>query len=191
MAAAAKVAAEAEAAEPGGGTGEATDPRALARRQEALRQGLESLRGALPGAGTEAGDAARDALGRAEGAMRDAERDLAQGDLGGALDDQSRAMDALRDGMQALGRALAGDPQEGSGDGRGQADARDGRGIDRDPLGRETGQGGQLGTGDDLLNGPDAAQRSRELMDEIRRRSGQRDRPKEELDYLRRLLERF
>ena len=33
--------------------------------------------------------------------------------------------------------------------------------------------------------------RARELLDEIRRRSGEQQRPTEELDYLRRLLERF
>ena len=175
--------------EPGGG---GTDARSLARRQEALRRGIGELRDGLPGAGTEAGEAARDALDRAEGAMGDAERDLAQGDLGGALDDQSRAMDALRDGMQALGRALAGEPpQDGDGEGRGQADARDGRALDRDPLGRQSGEGGQLGTQDDLLTGEDAMRRSRDLLDEIRRRSGERERPQPELDYLRRLLERF
>ena len=175
-----------------GQQGGGADGQSLAQRQEALRRGLETLRNNLPGAGTEAGDAAREALGRAEGAMRDAERNLADGNLGGALDDQSRAMDALRDGMQELGRALAGDrPQGEQQQNRGQAGRREGRGLDRDPLGRQSGEGGQLGTEDSLLNGPDAARRSRELMDEIRRRSGERDRPKLEQDYLRRLLDRF
>ncbi|WP_339644135.1 DUF4175 domain-containing protein [Jannaschia helgolandensis] len=168
------------------------DAQSLARRQETLRQGLETLRRNLPGAGSEAGDAAREALGRAEGAMQDAERDLADGNLGGALDDQARAMDALRDGMQELGRALAGDrPQGIESQQRGEAGGRDGRGLNRDPLGRQSGQGGQLGSQESLGKGPDAARRARDLMDEIRRRSGQRDRPKVELDYLKRLLERF
>tara|TARA_R110002111_G_scaffold201000_5_gene266264 strand:+ start:668 stop:814 length:147 start_codon:yes stop_codon:yes gene_type:complete len=48
-----------------------------------------------------------------------------------------------------------------------------------------------LGSQESLGKGPDAARRARDLMDEIRRRSGQRDRPKVELDYLKRLLERF
>lgn len=188
-----------EAPGEGGGAGERPgqpdaggDARSLAERQEALRRGLETLRNGLPGAGTEAGDAAREALGRAEEAMRDAERDLAQGDLGGALDDQARAMDALRDGMQELGRALAGERPEGQpGENRGQATSREGQGLDRDPLGRRSGQGGQLGTEESLLGGADAARRARDLMDEIRRRSGERSRPKQELDYLRRLLDRF
>ncbi|WP_281825831.1 DUF4175 domain-containing protein [Jannaschia rubra] len=179
-------------AEPGEDGGGEPDGRSLAQRQESLRQGLETLRGNLPGEGTEAGDAAREALGRAEEAMRDAERDLADGNLGGALDDQSRAMDALRDGMQELGRALAGERSEGEESGeQGQAGNRQGMGIDRDPLGRQSGLGGQLGTDNNTLDGPEAARRARDLMEELRRRSGERDRPKLELDYLRRLLERF
>lgn len=176
--------------QPGqGGGGTAED---LARRQQALRQGLETLRGNLPGAGSEAGDAARDALGRAEGAMEDAEQDLAQGNLGGALDDQARAMDALRDGMQELGRALAGEPREGEQQGsEGQGGTRAGRAADRDPLGRQSGEGGQLGSSEALGEGPNAQRRARDLQDEIRRRSGERDRPQIELDYLRRLLDRF
>jgi hypothetical protein len=126
--------------------------------------------------------------------MRDAERDLAEGDLGGALDDQAEALDALRDGMQELGRALAENGQPGQpGDGGGSGEFSNGpaRGLDRDPLGRRSGEGSTLGSAEQLLDGPDAARRARDLMDEIRRRSGERDRPEVELDYLRRLLERF
>ncbi|CTQ48598.1 DUF4175 domain-containing protein [Jannaschia donghaensis] len=179
--------------QPGQGGGQGGSPEELAQRQEALRQGLETLRGNLPGAGTEAGDAAREALGRAEGAMEDAEQDLADGNLGGALDDQARAMDALRDGMQELGRALAGDRPPGSDQpgNQGQQGDRPGRAIDRDPLGRQSGEGGQIGSTESLGEGPEAQRRARDLMDEIRRRSGERDRPELELDYLRRLLDRF
>ncbi|MFO6464166.1 DUF4175 domain-containing protein [Jannaschia sp. KMU-145] len=170
----------------GGGAGD------LAARQEALRRGLEQLRENMPGGGSEAGEAARDAIGRAEDAMRRAEEDLGRGSLGEALDDQAEAMDALRDGMQELGRAMAEERQQGNpGEGEGQAATPGGGAFDRDPLGRQSGQGGRLGTDESFLNGPDAARRARDLMDEIRRRSGERDRPQLELDYLRRLLERF
>jgi hypothetical protein len=150
------------------------------------------LRNNLPGQGTEAGDAARDALGRAERAMREAQRDLEDGNLGGALDDQAQAMDALRDGMQELGRALAENRPEGDSQQRqGQAGMEEGEGFQRDPLGRRSGEGGQLGTEESMLGGAEAARRARELLDEIRRRSGERERPELELDYLRRLLDRF
>ncbi|UWQ22592.1 DUF4175 domain-containing protein [Jannaschia sp. W003] len=174
--------------EPGGGT----TPEALARRQGQLRRQLDGLREGLPQTGGEAGERAAEALDRAGRAMDDAESDLAEGNLGGALDDQARAMDALRDGMQELGRALAEERQDGQpGQGQGQAAERTGDGFRRDPLGRRSGEGARLGTDEEFLGGIDAARRARELMDEIRRRSGERERPEVELDYLRRLLERF
>ncbi|MEM9798058.1 MAG: DUF4175 domain-containing protein [Pseudomonadota bacterium] len=176
-------------AEPGQQQGSPGD---LAGRQRALREGIETLRNNLPGAGSEGGDAARDALDRAENAMREAERDLADGNLGEALNDQAEAMDALRDGMQALGRALADQRQDGQpGESQNQAGQREGEGVLRDPLGRQSGEGSLLGSDGDLPGGVDQAGRARDLMDEIRRRSGERDRPQMELDYLRRLLDRF
>jgi Flp pilus assembly CpaE family ATPase len=41
------------------------------------------------------------------------------------------------------------------------------------------------------LQGEDVYRRARELLDEIRRRSGDAERPTAELEYLERLLERF
>ena len=61
----------------------------------------------------------------------------------------------------------------------------------RDPLGREAGENGQVGTDENLLQGEDVYRRARELLDEIRRRSAEQSRPDEELDYLKRLLDRF
>lgn len=71
-------------------------------------------------------------------------------------------------------------------DGEGNPDGRR-----RDPLGREAGAQGQMDSGQDMLQGEDVYRRAQELMDEIQRRSGERDRPEVELDYLRRLLDRF
>ena len=172
--------------EPRGGT----TPGDLARRQAELRRGLERLEDALPGAGTEAGDAAREALDRAGRAMDRAEEDLSEGNLGGALNDQAEAMDALRDGMQELGRALAGDERRAPGQ-ENADERRGGAAGQRDPLGRRSGEGGALETEGDSIGDLDAVRRAQELMDEIRRRSGERDRPEVELDYLRRLLDRF
>ncbi|RKF16277.1 TIGR02302 family protein [Roseovarius spongiae] len=160
---------------------------ALADRQQALRRELDRQRGALPGAGTEAGDAARDALDRAGRAMDGAEEALRDDDLAEAIDRQAEAMDALRDGMRSLGEALANrDP----GEGQGQARGMDG-GQQSDPLGRTPGQGDRAGTRDSLLQGEDVYRRARELLDEIRRRSGETERPEVERNYLERLLERF
>ena len=60
----------------------------------------------------------------------------------------------------------------------------------RDPLGRDVGENGRVGTDEQLLQGEDVYRRAQELLDEIRRRSGEQERPDEELDYLKRLLER-
>ncbi|NRB33884.1 MAG: TIGR02302 family protein [Rhodobacteraceae bacterium] len=160
----------------------------LADRQQALRQELQRQQQGLPGAGTPGGDAARDALDRAGRAMDDAEDALRQDDFAGAIDDQSRAMEALRDGMQELGEQMAQQQQGQPGQGNQPGEMQ---GASRDPLGRNPGSNGSLGTDESLLQGDDVYRRARELLDEIRRRSGEGERPDAELDYLRRLLDRF
>ena len=60
---------------------------------------------------------------------------------------------------------------------------------DLDPLGR-SGQGVNPDQSGNLPNG-DVYGRARELLDEIRRRSGEGDRPEIERNYLQRLLDRF
>ena len=176
--------------QPGQGSQPGLTQEGLANRQQALRNELNRQTGNLPGAGTPEGDAAREALGRAGEAMDDAEDALRQDDLAGALDNQAEAIEALRDGMRNLGEAMAQQQQQQSGQ---QGDAIGNRQAARptDPLGREAGANGQIGTDEQLLQGDDVYRRARELLDEIRRRSGDQSRPDQELDYLRRLLDRF
>lgn len=182
-----------DGAPPGSGREGAQTPgeglgRLLADRQRALRDLLNERARGLPAPGTPEGDAAREALDRARRAMEGAEDALRRDDLAGALDDQAEAMEALREGMRNLGEALARD--EGQGQAEGEATGR----LDpsgRDPLGRELGGQGRIGTEEDLLQGEDVYRRARDLLDEIRRRSGDQSRPPEERDYLRRLLDRF
>lgn len=175
--------------QPGQGSQPGLTQQDLANRQQALRNELNRQTGNLPGAGTPEGDAAREALGRAGEAMDDAEEALRQDDLAGALDNQAEAIEALRDGMRNLGEALAQQQQQNGQ----QGDAMGNRQAARptDPLGREAGANGQIGTDEQLLQGDDVYRRARELLDEIRRRSGDQSRPDEELNYLKRLLERF
>ena len=163
----------------------------LADRQQALRQELNRQRNALPGAGTPEGDAARDSLGRAGEAMDDAEEALRNEDFAGALDNQAEAMEELREGMRQLAEQMAEQQQNQQGGQQGQQLGRGDPNGTRDPLGREPGENGRIGTDEQLLQGDDVYRRARELLDEIRRRSGEQERPTEELDYLRRLLERF
>ncbi|MCU9836600.1 TIGR02302 family protein [Ruegeria sp. WL0004] len=175
--------------EPGSGQdgqGGQPDQGTLADRQQALRDELGRQQQNLPGQGTPEGDAAREALGRAGRAMEGAEDALRQDDLPEAIDRQAEAMEALREGMRSLGEALAQEQQPGQGSQEG-----DMRAQNRDPLGRTPGSQGGIHTDENLLGGEDVYRRARELLDEIRRRSGERERPQIELDYLKRLLDRF
>ncbi|MDU8926140.1 TIGR02302 family protein [Alisedimentitalea sp. MJ-SS2] len=161
----------------------------LADRQQALRRQLEQQRGALPGAGTEEGDAARDALDRAGRAMDGAEDALRRDDLPGAIDKQAEAMENLREGMRNLGEALAQGRRDRNQGQQGQNPENFAGQGQTDPLGRNL--KGQIGDGENMLQGEDVYRRARDLLDEIRRRSGEQTRPEEERNYLERLLDRF
>lgn len=176
----------------GDGAGGENDQRSLAERQQALREELQRQRDGLPNLGGEAGETARRSLERAEGAMEGAEDALRDGDLAEAIDRQAEAMDALRNGMRELGQAMADNQNAEPGQGAEQGEAS-GRPVpgQRDPLGREMGNTGQLGTDQELLGNGDINRRAEELLDEIRRRSAEQRRPEIERDYLRRLLDQF
>ncbi len=162
----------------------------LARRQEALRQLLENQRGALPESGNEEGRLTRDALRRAEREMGEAGDALRNNDPAAALDNQAEALEALREGIQRLGEDLAQTENPNRGRQGAQQGARDPESRE-DPLGRQAGTTGRIGSEEELLSEQEMFKRSQDLIDEIRRRSGQRDRPRLELDYLKRLLDRF
>ncbi len=173
-----------EGSQDGQGQGSLTD------RQRGLRERLDDLqRGELPGDGTEEGEEGRRSLDRAERAMEEAEEALRRGDLDGALDRQAEAMEEMRDGLQDFGQALAEEQRENrdgqEGDQFGSADPNG-----RDPLGREPGDSARIGSDQNMVQN-DPNLRAQELLDEIRRRSGDLARPLEELDYLKRLLQLF
>jgi len=175
-----------------GGEGNAS-PQSLADRQQALRNGLNQLRDGLPGLSGDAADNAEQSLDRAEGAMDGAEDALRDGDLAEAIDRQAEAMDALRDGLRNLGQALAenqtNELEDGQGTQTGNAEGRP-EPERRDPLGRQMGNSGQFGTEESMLQ-DDVNRRAEELLQELRERSADQERPQLELDYLRRLLDRF
>ncbi|NSY37944.1 TIGR02302 family protein [Leisingera sp. ANG59] len=157
----------------------------LADRQQALRQQLQRQREGLPYLGGEAGDAAREALDRAGRAMEGAEEALRGGDNAEAIDRQSDAMEALREGMRSLGEALA--QQQQPGQQNGQQPSATAQGDRLDPLGRNNGSindGGKVGEGT-------AYRRAWDLLEDIRRRAGERERSDRERSYLQRLLDRF
>ncbi|MFV1878727.1 TIGR02302 family protein [Nioella sp.] len=174
----------------GGQQGGENDEGSLAERQRQLLDQLREQAQNLPGRGTEDGEESLQQLEEAGRAMRDAIEELERGDLAEALDSQSEAMEALREGMESLSEALAGD--EGDDPGQGQADGnmQANRPLE-DPLGRQAGNSGAFGSDESFEQREEAFRRARELLDEIRRRSAEQDRPDVELDYLRRLLDRF
>jgi len=161
----------------------------LAERQRDLAEALRQQQlQPLPGEGMPEGDAALDALERAQRAMEEAAEALEQGDTGEALSRQADAMEAMRDGLRAMNEAQAQDQREMA---EGEQASETGNADGRDPLGRARNEGGEVGTEQNMLAENDAYERARDLLEELRRRSAELDRPEEELDYLRRLLDRF
>lgn len=163
------------------------------QRQEALRRELKRQRQGLPRLEGPPAGAAEEALDRAEGAMRRAEDALRDGDIPEALDQQSQALDALRDGLRNLGEAMRRDQDQASNrEGQEGGTARQsGQSRRSDPLGRSLGDGGRAGTEDSLLSDEEIRRRADELLDDLRRRSGELSRPEAERDYFNRLLEQF
>jgi len=171
--------------------GEGEGAQALAERQRELRDRLrEQQLQSLPGEGTPEGNAALDALEEAQRAMDEATDALRGGDTRDALERQAEAMDALREGLRQFNDAMRQDRNERAGDDTGQDGQAQGTG--RDPLGRD--RRGDGAAGDDrgsVVPGEDPRQRARDLMDEIRRRSAELERPETERNYLNRLIDRF
>ncbi len=159
---------------PGPGASGGTDPETLSREQNALRQELGRLRQKL---GRQDGGAG-DALDRAEQAMKDAGDALKQGKAGDALGAEAEAMDDLQQAAKAMAE------NNPDGDGKEQAG--------RDPFGRDPGgPTDRIGDGDVKVPTESDMQRSRGILEELRRRSGERERPPVDRDYIDRLLRRF
>lgn len=153
--------------------------------QEALRRELGEMMRRL---GDALGDIPRP-FGNAEQSMRGARDALERNRPGEAIAPQTRALDQLQQGMEAMAERFLQQMGENPGQGQGTVGMQPGQG--RDPLGRKTGTGGL-----EALEGvqiPDRMEmrRSREILRELRRRSGERGRPPSELDYIDRLLRQF
>ncbi len=172
--------------------GDQPNDKSLAERQQELQDRLGALNGGqLPGEGTDPGEAGRQQLDRAGRAMEEAERALRDGDLPGALDRQAEAMEAMREGIQQFGEAMAEEQRQPGDNQQGRLDGTADPNSQRDPLGREPGDSARLGSDRNMLQGEDVYRRAQDLLDEIRRRSGEQARPEGERDYLKRLLDLF
>lgn len=150
----------------------------LMDRQSDLRKKLEQLQKELE----EMGAGGSDRLKDAEEAMKSAEQSLEQGEMDEAAQSQAEALEGMRQSAQKMAEQMQKNARQ-----------RAGRGDDtrRDPLDRpQRAEGPDLGNSVKVPNAIDA-QRAREILDELRKRSGQALRPPVELDYIDRLLKRF
>ncbi len=131
------------------------------------------------------------AFGKAERAMNDAARALEKGKLGDAVPRQTEALDQLRQGMEGMAEQLA--RRMGGAFGVSRGRGRGPMGGGNDPFGRAP--GGAFGStiDDGNVKIPDQMERrqARDILQELRRRSGERNRPAGERDYIERLLKRF
>jgi uncharacterized protein (TIGR02302 family) len=167
---------------PGEGRGAGTG----AMGQEQLRRDLGNLMRQM---GQAFGDLPQ-GLGAAEQAMRDAVDALGKPDFGGAADAQNEALNQLQQGLQSAQQMMQ--RQMGLREGPGQRDQMD-------PLGRTvkgaedgaTGNAVDTDGGRDVDISSDPLQRARQIFDELRQRRNDPSRPKQERDYLDRLLKQF
>jgi uncharacterized protein (TIGR02302 family) len=133
-----------------------------------------------------------DGLGEADSAMGDASGRLGEGNADGAVDSQGQALEALRKGAQSLAEAMQQGDGDGQGDTPGNRAGRQQSGTNgNDPLGRPL-HGREFG--DDLtvkIPGEIDVQRVRRILEELRRRLADPQRPQIELDYIERLLKDY
>jgi uncharacterized protein (TIGR02302 family) len=175
----------------------------LQQDQQALRDRLQQLldqlgkngmRGRPEGEQAQPGQGDGDPLGDADTAMGDAGGQLGDGNADGAVGSQGRALDALRRGARNLAEQLQNGPGDGNPNDNGPSN-RVGRqqnsGPNADPLGRPL-RGREFS--DDYtvkVPGEIDVQRVRRILEELRRRFSDPQRPQFELDYLERLLKDY
>ena len=135
-----------------------------------------------------AGDIPRP-FGRAERSMRESGKALEEGLAGNAIGPQADALDQLQQGMESMMEQMmqpGGDLVFG-----GNNNQLEQMAPNRDPFGRTVEDGGTWDLGDVDIPGGVDLQRARQILNELRRRAGERSRPVLELDYIERLLKLF
>ena len=161
-----------------------------ANQQEMLRQMLGDMMQQL---GEQGGDIPAP-MGRADRAMKNAVEALRNAQPGQAIGPQTEALDALQEAARAMQQQMMGR------NGRpGEGDPGDNPGLDqarRDPFGRMTNENDNGGLDDGGLMrmgkvNDTALERAKRILEELRQRAGDRDRPEIERDYIDRLLKQF
>lgn len=154
--------------------------------QQALRDLLNQLRGQMPGRGQ--GNGPGQFLDRAGQAMQRAIDALSGDRPNDAVSQQGRALQQMRRAGQSILQQLREQFSRQSG----IRNPRNQRATPlRDPLGRDIDEDEGFDDGEINIDHPSALKRTREILDELRKRSGERFRPRLELDYIDRLLDRF
>jgi hypothetical protein len=162
--------------------------RANAEQQKALREALQKLRQKIQ----EMGGDPDGAFGDAEQSMGEAEGALGQGRPGDATGPQGQALQALQQAGQSLMQQMMSGMGFGPGwdpDLMGPNPMLQGK---RDPLGRPVPEENRgFDAGDVKIPDESDVQKAKRIVEELRRRAGQRGRESFELDYIERLLQRF
>lgn len=159
-----------------GQQGEAVKPGELQKEQGDIKNQLNTI---LKGLGDQKLPPPAD-LGRAGHSMGQSQQELGTNDLPGSAVDQKNALDAMRSAATDLANKLMKQ--------MGQDQGKQG---DEDPLGRKEGASGSQFGGNVKVPTQSELQRARNILQELRRRAGERGRPQQELDYIDRLLKLF
>ncbi len=151
----------------------------MAGRQEALRQMLGEMMGELGMNGEIPAP-----FGKAERSMNSARQGLERGDGNGAMGAQGEALEQLRQAAEGLAQQMQQQGQGGQVAGPGQ------QGQGMDPMGRPWRNGQGRADGSVNIDG-NALSRARAIQEELRRRLSDPSRDILELEYFKRLIERF
>ena len=111
--------------------------------------------------------------------MGEAQGKLGERALDNATEAERNALEAMRRGAGELAKNLM------------KESGQQGANGNEDPLGRESGGRGPSYGSDVKVPDKSTLERARNILKELRRRAEQRGRPKQELDYIDRLLKQF
>jgi hypothetical protein len=114
--------------------------------------------------------------------MGSAQNQLGSGAFDSAGDAQKHALDSMRQAANSLAQQM----MKNNGQARGDTSGTD------DPLGRVSGSHSSAADGANVKI-PDQSElaRARSILEELRKRASEQGRPKQELDYIDRLLREF
>ncbi|MCF8470783.1 MAG: TIGR02302 family protein [Parvibaculum sp.] len=150
----------------------------LSSEQGILSEELEAILKMLKGNDAHEPDALLDA----QGAMKSAQDRLDAGRADRAAGSQGEAIEQMQAGAQTLAdKLMQGRARRGN----------SGSSSERDPLNRTPGQSGDTRGLKSTVPDKIDIQRAREILEELRRRAAEMERPQIELDYLDRLLRQF